>query len=391
MIELLLGLDLGAFELSHVRMDFSREMAEVGRFRVRKIVELVRVISAILIARLRTGASVLYYPPSGPELFPILRDICILLGTRWAFRRTIFHFHAGGVMAYVGRLNFVLRSLANVAYRRPDLSIRTTNSAPEDGERCGSRLNTIVLNGVEDLSTYAITPRESGKTCPRLLFVGVIREDKGVLVLVEAARQLMQRGHHFELMIVGSYEPLSFQDTVRSAIEACGLGERVLLPGVLSGRAKAQAFATSDIFCFPSFFSSETFGLVLAEAMSVRVPIVATRWRGIPDVVDEGVDGFLVPIQDAGALADRIEQLLLDDMLRWRMGEAGRAKFESRYTREAFGRQMHTAFELLRSEDGLAGPAALQSSAGELATKPTAALSQEARSACGGRRSADPG
>ena len=80
----------------------------------------------------------------------------------------------------------------------------------------------------------------------------------------------------------------------------------------------------------------ESFGIVCIEGFLFRLPVVATRWRGVADVVDDGVNGFLVPINDERELAKAIETLVLDPALRKAMGDAGRRKYLNKYTLERF-------------------------------------------------------
>ena len=72
----------------------------------------------------------------------------------------------------------------------------------------------------------------------------------------------------------------------------------------------------------------------ILEAMSAGLPVVSTRVGGIPDVIDDGVDGILVTPGDIAALAEAIKRLLRDPSLRSRMGSAGRCKVEARYIPE---------------------------------------------------------
>jgi N-acetylglucosaminyldiphosphoundecaprenol N-acetyl-beta-D-mannosaminyltransferase len=139
--------------------------------------------------------------------------------------------------------------------------------------------------------------------------------------------------------------PCGFGKVIDDAISAHGLDGRVTLTGVLVGEAKRRIFHDADIFCFPTFFASETFGLVVAEAMSCGLPVVATNWRGLRSVVDDGKDGFLVPPRDAAALAERIAVLLLDAPLRERMGAAGRRKYEAMFTPRAFAQRMRSELD----------------------------------------------
>ncbi|HEY2826902.1 MAG TPA: glycosyltransferase, partial [Pirellulales bacterium] len=96
--------------------------------------------------------------------------------------------------------------------------------------------------------------------------------------------------------------------------------------------------------CLPTFYEAETFGVVLVEAMSFQLPVVATRWRGIPEIVDDGVTGFLIEAKKASAVADRLQQLQLNPDLRLAMGEAGRAKFLREFTAELYWQRMEDVF-----------------------------------------------
>ena len=107
---------------------------------------------------------------------------------------------------------------------------------------------------------------------------------------------------------------------------------------------KLEYFAACDIFCFPSHFEAESFGLVLIEAMQFAKPVVSTNWRGIPSVAQDGVNGFTVPVEDPAAVADRLLRLINDPELRVRMGNEGRRIFAERFTLERFQRSMEDAF-----------------------------------------------
>ncbi len=88
-----------------------------------------------------------------------------------------------------------------------------------------------------------------------------------------------------------------------------------------------------DLAVLPSV-SLETLGYALLEAMTLRKPCVASRFSGIPEVVEEGVTGMLVPPREPAPLADAIVGLLSDPARRREFGEAGRRRVEERFTME---------------------------------------------------------
>lgn len=349
MIEKMLDGDYGPIQLHHVRMKFSKDMDEVGRFSLSKLTELARLIARIYYARVTCRAEVLYYPPAGPDRVPILRDIAILLSTRWLFKKTIFHFHAGSLTEAYAGLPAPVRPLFRAAYAHPDVAVRISELAPEDGKRLGARKEYVIPNGIED--AYPTTPaahKEEGVV--DILFVGVLQESKGVMDLLRACEQLRRRGCSFRTHLMGRHKSASSKREILDFIQHHGLGEYIDFLGVCSGQEKWAAFARADILCFPSYFESETFGLVLVEAFSFGIPVVSTRWRGIPSIVEDGHTGFLVDIQDPDAVADCLERLILDPELRAEMGARGRQKYLQHYTIDRYRDRLRDVFtEVLTS------------------------------------------
>ena len=339
MIEALVEGKYDAFDLVHVRMDFSHHVDEIGVFRARKIAHLASTIARIALARMQ-GCRTLYYPPAGPNIVPICRDIAILLATRWMFRAVIFHFHAGGVSEAYDRLPAPLRPLYRRVYCGADAGIRLSELTPDDAGALATKATHVVPNGVPDNVPAGEPPRPRPADVPVLLYVGVLCESKGVLVLLEACARLMGRGVRFRLALVGAPQPAAFGQALTEAIDGHGLTDYVELCGVRSGPEKWHTYGAASVFCFPTFFESEAFPVVLLEAMQFELPVVASRWRGIPSIVDDGRTGFLVPPGDAVALAERIETLLTDRELAEGMGRRGRARFLDGFTLEVFRRNM---------------------------------------------------
>jgi glycosyltransferase involved in cell wall biosynthesis len=330
-------------ELVHVRMAFSGDIAEVGGFRVRKVIHLLSVIARILWARVRCGAAVLYYPPAGPDAIPVLRDMAILLATRWAFAQTVFHFHAAGLADIYGRLPRAGRAAFRRAYFHPDLAITPAPFTPQDADFLHARRTRIVPNGISDSPFVHSGDRAGSRDRPVVLYVGAVRESKGVLDLLDAVAKLKDAGLSCEVQVVGAFAERSFEHEARARVERLGLQDDVRFLGVRLGQEKDRTFADADIFCYPTYFEAETFGIVVVEAMRAGLPVVATSWRGVPSLIEQGETGFVVPAHDAVALADRIAVLIVDADLRAKMGRAGRERFLANYTEARFRSEMEAA------------------------------------------------
>jgi len=159
---------------------------------------------------------------------------------------------------------------------------------------------------------------------PVLLWVGRIAPIKGLDTLLDAVARLRTPGQAVRLLIVGgdADEPTNGHETsLRHRIERLGLADAVRFVGPQPQSVLPAYYAAADVTVLPSYY--ESFGMVALEAMACGSPVIASRVGGLVTTVRDGVTGFLVPDGDVGALAERIESLIADPDLRWRVGREG--------------------------------------------------------------------
>ena len=183
-----------------------------------------------------------------------------------------------------------------------------------------------------DLRRFSYTPRQPPEGRARLLFVGRLTEKKGVGYLLDALRLLRDSGRDADLRVVGD-GPLRTE--LRAQTQALGLDERVQFVRALPHEEVVAAMQGADVLVAPSVTAAdgdqEGIPNVLKEAMASGLPVVATHHSGIPELVEDGVSGFLAPERDAEALA-RCLTRLLDAPRRWPdLGLAGRRRIEEAY------------------------------------------------------------
>jgi glycosyltransferase involved in cell wall biosynthesis len=159
---------------------------------------------------------------------------------------------------------------------------------------------------------------------------------KGVEVLAEAASLLRQRGVDARILLVGPLDPDSPASLLESEIQ------RLMKPGIIEWLGPTEdvlsVWRSSHIAAFPSQYR-EGVPLALLEAAACARPIVSTDTPGCREVVQDGVNGILVPQGDSRSLADALEQLARDPALRVRMGREGRSRVERFFTKELIVRQ----------------------------------------------------
>jgi glycogen synthase len=175
-------------------------------------------------------------------------------------------------------------------------------------------------------------------------FMGVLTDDKGVVHLLRAMQQVWQSGSEATLILAGPVvEPSSIEVIYSSLPEEHRTRIRRL--GPVAGHLKQDLLAATDVFALPSRVDS--FGIVYLEAWAYGVPVIGCRAGGVPDVIDQGVDGLLVDFGDVAALVRAIKALLAAPEQRQAIGQAGRAKVKANYTWEHIYGKLLTIYEEL--------------------------------------------
>ena len=198
----------------------------------------------------------------------------------------------------------------------------------------------IVHCGI-DPSEFRAGPRRADDHTLSILYVGRLVVDKGVPVLIEAVDLLRQQGIAAELTVIGD-GPL--EEMIRRDLTRRGLNEHVHLVGPVPSDEVIEYYQRADVFCLPSF--AEGIPVVLMEAMACELPIVATEITGVPELVEDGVSGYLVTPGRPDLIADRLARFT-SPALRRRFGAAGRAKVEESFDITKIGSQLTDVFALL--------------------------------------------
>lgn len=175
---------------------------------------------------------------------------------------------------------------------------------------------------------------------------GRLHEQKGVGQLLAMLARLAPRFPDLRLVVMGRREiwEREFEPLARDL----GVAERVVPTGWLDGAELQAAYAATDVFVTPSI-CFDTFGLVNLEAMEHGKPVVATAFGGSPEVVLDGVTGYVANPFDLEAFSGAIARLLADPDLRRRMGDAGRARLEARFTVRRLAAEFLEEYALARA------------------------------------------
>lgn len=201
-------------------------------------------------------------------------------------------------------------------------------------ERSGLKLKRVELirNGADpkefEKVNYNIFERLGFNNYKVILHAARIAPDKGADLLLKAAPMIFKRVPEAKIFIAG--HDFGYQKTLKDLANELGVSDKVHFLGELSRPDLISAFKHADVFVLPSQY--EAFGLVLAEAMLGKTPVVASKNSAIPYVVEEGKTGLLFsPRDNLEEMADYVIMLLRNERLNREMGEAGYQRVLERY------------------------------------------------------------
>lgn len=334
-------------EVERLRMAFSDDLESVGEASWLKVWRLLCLILRTWKIVLTRRPEILYYLPASPNMAPVIRDIVYLGAVRWFFPKTVFHYHAGGLDDFV-RQQSSIGWIARSIYGGADCSIDVNVTQPPSGEFFKAKQNIVVMNGLDVGEASRQRPK---KSVLRLLYLGLLCEPKGVMEMLSVASELKASGVECEFVMVGAWESSALEREFKSAADTQEVAGMFHFKGVLSGEKKWQAYADADIFLFPTHHPTETFGLVLIEAMAFGLPIVTNRWRGVPHVIGDSGCAVLCEPETPKETAAAITQLANDRKLRDEMGRAGKYRYKEQFTKAQFVSKMAAAFGEILAAD----------------------------------------
>ena len=321
-----------AFECSYINLGTSRTVDEIGKNPLIKTGRYLRIVFKVL-KQLNANKPDLCYlalTAKGPAFY---KDSLIALLVKCFRVRMVYHFHNKGVSTHQQKAldNFLYRAVFKNAH-----AILLSKNLYSDIQKYIPENNVHYCPNGIPASTASQKTKDS-KNPVEILFLSNLIESKGVFVLLEACKILKQKKLAFHCTYVGGegdVNALQFQEEVKKL----GLSGQVDYLGKKYGNEKAEVFSNADIFVHPTF--EDCFPLVLLEAMQHSLPTISTFEGGIKSIVDDGKTGFLVPQNDAQALAEKLEILIKNTALRQKMGDAGRKKYEQEFTLTKFEKRL---------------------------------------------------
>ncbi len=285
--------------------------AQIQPSGVRDIVSYLRATVPLVRSRLRTepyDLVHLFFSPATGAMLPLLGlgDVPVVVSHRTAVPS-----------------HLVLRTLTRWIWQRADRVVAVCESLGNDIRRATPSLRYAVIPDGVDLTRFRPTLRRRSSARVRCLAVARLLERDGIGDLIRAIGMMDREGCELEIAGAGTDEL-----SLRQLAAGLGVSDRVFFSGTPDRDTLAKRYRESDIFTLPS--RGDHSGDVLVQALASGLPVVATNVGGIPEMVEHGENGLLVPPRDPAALASAIRHLVDHPELRIRMGRQNRVNAEAR-------------------------------------------------------------
>ena len=322
-----------SFETDFVNLSTSRKQEEIGK---RSPMKLFRFIHAYFqtFYKLVLHRYDICYLAITCHGIGFLKDAPFVLLCKSLGRKVIIHQHNKGMSRYVDYKLF--RWLLKQVYEDTNVILLSWKLYPDVARIVKKEQVRICPNGIPALSDEEVNGVPH--SIPRIFFLSNLVESKGVYVLLDACKMLMEKGVAFICHLVGAESKEISRNTLEEEIRRRGLVGMVQYYGPQYGKDKERFFQEADIFVQPTF--EDCFPLTIIEAMQYSLPVVATSEGAIPDMVVHGETGYVCEPRNVSQLTEYLIKLLNDSELRQQMGKNGCCRYKEMFTLEAFERNL---------------------------------------------------
>lgn len=217
--------------------------------------------------------------------------------------------------------------ISKLVLRNSDAVIALTEDMKKEMQKICNKDIIVIPNGI-NLENFERLSRENIRRKLEItneqkivIFAGTLRPIKGVKYLIQAMNLIRQKNTKASLMLIGDGEE---RQSLEELVKESNLGDCVTFVGQVPNEEVLEYMAASDVFVLPSL--SEGFPLVILEAMASGLPIVATKVGGLPEIIKEGDNGFLVEPKDSIEIAEKVLLLLQGKELRQRIAKNNRQR-----------------------------------------------------------------
>ena len=298
-------------------------------FYIFQMIKIVKNINRFSIVHLHTAS-----------YWSFKRKCLLVLISKVFKKKVVIHLHGAKFVDYYNKSMPIEKILIKKVFGLSDRIVCLSPQWYQDlSDFCPKEKISIIPNCVP-IQIHINSDKSNEKKIEKtILLFGRLGERKGVYDLLSAIGMLRLGDYNAKLILCGDGEI----NKIEKKVEELGLNDAVHLAGWVDGEKKIDLLRNGYFYVLPSYF--EGLPVSILEAMSYGLPIVSTNVGGIPYVIDDGVEGFLVEPGNISLLRDRIRTLLLDETLQLKMSRAALLKVQKKFSMENLVSMLHQLYD----------------------------------------------
>ena len=280
------------------------------------------------------------------------RDLVYLAVAKALGARVLYQVHGGELPQRFFRKSALLAALLRRTLLVPDLVVVLAQCELAAYRDFVPEQRVVALPNGIDCRPFATVPlvRSNPEQPLHLLYIGRVAREKGMYEMLQGVRLAHELGVDTRLIVAGHGAE---EGRLRRYAQALGIAARVCFIGPVFGADKVKLLSGSDVLLLPSY--SEGLPYALLEAMAAGIPVVATPVGAIPDVMSDGIHGFLVPQRDGKAIAEALAVLAGDrERLSW-MSRACKRRIRAAFSIDRLAQELALHYAQMCGEVSVAG------------------------------------
>lgn len=317
------------FECRYINLSMASSINDIGKAGIRKLIKYIFLLNRIRLEIKSFQPDLVYVTPN-TKGSAFVKDFFIISLIKSLHNNIIIHFHNKGVSKYQDK------PLYDFLYRKFFKGIKVillAESLYKDVKKYVTRNNIFICpNGIPESRNYEINPENKSDKF-QLLFLSNMMKEKGVWTLLKACKILKDKKYEFQCDFVGKWSDISENDFDKKVNEY-NLNKCVRAHGAKYGKEKESFFSKANLFILPTY--DDCFPLTILEAFEYGIPCIASNEGGISGIIDNGINGFVIPKKDPDILADRISYFIINKKETTEYGKNARNKFQKEYTLQNF-------------------------------------------------------
>lgn len=257
------------------------------------------------------------------------------------FARTpvAFHLHGSEMKDFVSKQPKLSQLLISWILAKQSVVIVLSESWLHYVKSISPKAKVKVIRNYVNLPDLRLKDNDHGRV--EVLFLGLVGRRKGIYDLLAAFKEALNKVPEIHLTVGGNGEV----EKARLLADNLGINKNITFAGWVGGEQKEHLLKRASFYVLPSY--NEGLPVSLLEAMSWNMPVISTRVGGIPELVDHGIDGFLIDAGDQKSLSESIILLANNEKLRKQMGDEARRKIENNFSREVVLPELESLYQSL--------------------------------------------